>query len=109
MVLNKATLDAIEPAFREKLIQLFIEETQKGLLLIKKGFDENDFDAVKFQIHKHKASCQIIGADKLHTLFLDFEANATSSDLNSVGLTHDDLFNAFVEFREAYHKVYDAD
>ena len=64
-----------DPAFLKEMLELFIQNTEKGFEALQKMLDDNDRDAMAGQAHKMAAPCRHIKAEKLYGLLKGIEQN----------------------------------
>lgn len=59
--------------FRLEMIEIFVDEVPQEISLINQNLEEENWDGVKFYVHKLKSKIRIIGLHKIYEIAEDIE------------------------------------
>ena len=89
--------------------KLFYQSEEEKSALIKKYYEEKDFDNLRIQIHALKSSAKLIGANPLSSSALELEIACKDNDVNKIQNKIDDLLSDYHSISLDIKKIFNKD
>ncbi len=98
-----------KPDIFKKVIENFLDDTKKTLLIISDALDKYDFEIVQRSAHRLKSSCASVGAMKLSAMYKELEKQAVSQSLTRMAQVTAAINDEFDLVVKELHKEIEAD